>query len=537
LRVNPASTTTNISNVTATTVLPLANSGTPGCIGMFSDATDLVCSPIYATGDAASVGGTASLGALTLIGSVPFGDASGMALYNQGGGAGASVSLDMYNTSYHGGIPQAKIKAIDDGAYSDHLTFWTKNAGAQNNAVTEKVRITSAGNVGIGTTTPAGKLEVAGALKVSGTGSGIIFPDGSTQTTAVVTPAGGSTNVAPGASALSGNTTGVDNTASGTGALSNNTTGLRNTANGYQALSANTLRTDNTATGSDALVNNTYGADNTANGSGALYGNTIGSENTAIGSGSLSSNTTGGVNVAVGYLALVFNTSGYDNTACGAGALSDNTTGLYNTATGFQALGGNTTGYYNTGSGYQALGYNNTGSFNAGLGYNAGRNVTGSYNVMIGNQGLATDDHVIRIGDVQTQTFIAGISGVNVSGVPVLVSSTGQLGIASSSRRYKEDIRDMGDDSQGLLRLRPVTFRYKQPLPDGSKPTQYGLIAEEVAEVYPDLVAHSADGQIETVKYQVLDSMLLNEVQRQQEEIRSLKERLARLESLLLSRQ
>jgi hypothetical protein len=97
------------------------------------------------------------------------------------------------------------------------------------------------------------------------------------------------------------------------------------------------------------------------------------------------------------------------------------------------------------------------------------------------------------------------------------------LGVASSSRRYKEDIRDMGSTSEGLMRLRPVTFRYKHPFDDVSKPIQYGLIAEEVAEVYPDLVAHSADGQIETVKYQLLDPMLLNELQRQQGEIRDQK--------------
>jgi polyhydroxyalkanoate synthesis regulator phasin len=97
-------------------------------------------------------------------------------------------------------------------------------------------------------------------------------------------------------------------------------------------------------------------------------------------------------------------------------------------------------------------------------------------------------------------------------------STTGQLGTVSSSRRFKENIHDMGDASEGLMRLRPVTFRYKQPFDDGSKPIQYGLIAEEVAEVYPDLVARSADGQIETVKYQLLDPMLLNEVQRQHAE-------------------
>jgi hypothetical protein len=117
---------------------------------------------------------------------------------------------------------------------------------------------------------------------------------------------------------------------------------------------------------------------------------------------------------------------------------------------------------------------------------------------------------------------VAGARGVATgqnNAVPVLIDSNGQLGTISSSRRFKEDIRAMGDASEGLMRLRPVTFRYKKPFDDGSKPIQYGLIAEEVAEVYPDLVAHSADGQIETVKYQLLDPMLLNEVQREQKEM------------------
>jgi hypothetical protein len=140
------------------------------------------------------------------------------------------------------------------------------------------------------------------------------------------------------------------------------------------------------------------------------------------------------------------------------------------------------------------------------------------------------------------------VAGATVNGVPVLVdSTTGQLGVASSSRRFKEDITDMADASNGLMRLRPVTFRYQKPFADGSKPVQYGLIAEEVADVYPDLVAKGVDGQIETVKYQVLDSMLLNEVQRQQKEIRGLeqqvneehqqndmlRDRLARLETAM----
>jgi hypothetical protein len=171
------------------------------------------------------------------------------------------------------------------------------------------------------------------------------------------------------------------------------------------------------------------------------------------------------------------------------------------------------------------------------IGYSAGSNVTtNSGNIYIDNSGESTDNGTIRIGSFESATFIQGIYGVTTGfndAVPVLVDMNGQLGTISSSRRYKEDIHDMGDASSGLLRLRPVTFRYQKPFADGSKPMQYGLIAEEVAEIYPDLVVRSADGQIETVKYQLLDPMLLNEVQKQQEHIRSLEERLAQVEAEL----
>jgi hypothetical protein len=195
------------------------------------------------------------------------------------------------------------------------------------------------------------------------------------------------------------------------------------------------------------------------------------------------------------------------------------------------------TGTGNTASGVGALSSNTAGDNNTAVGFEAGNNVTGSNNIEIGNQGTAGDSGVIRIGTgTQTSAFIAGIFGVKTSSndaVPVLIDSTGNLGTISSSRRYKEDIQDMGDASNGLMRLRPVTFRYKKPFADGSQPVQYGLIAEEVAEVYPDLVARSADGQIETVKYQLLDPMLLNEVQRQHAEILDLQERLSKLEAAL----
>jgi hypothetical protein len=168
-------------------------------------------------------------------------------------------------------------------------------------------------------------------------------------------------------------------------------------------------------------------------------------------------------------------------------------------------------GNANTAFGDSALFNNTTGLNNIAIGPLAANHVSGSNsnNIHIGTERASTDSGTIRIGGnlslgdsaAQTSFFVAGVGGAAVSGAPVLIDTvTGQLGVASSSRRYKEDIQDMGDASNGLMRLRPVIFRYQKPFADGSKPMQYSLIAEEVAEVYPDLVAHSADGQIETVK-------------------------------------
>jgi hypothetical protein len=207
----------------------------------------------------------------------------------------------------------------------------------------------------------------------------------------------------------------------------------------------------------------------------------------------------------------------------------------------------------NRACGYLALLANSTGNNNIAIGFNAAFDVSdsNSNNIQIGNVGSLNDNGAIRTGTQgtnptnQTSCFAAGIRGVttgNNDAIPVVIDSNGQLGTVSSSRRFKEDIHDMDTVSSGLMHLRPVTFRYQKPFADGSKPIQYGLIAEEVADVYPDLVAHSADGQIETVKYQVLDSMLLNElqkehkqVQEQAETIRVLEARLAVLEKALLS--
>jgi hypothetical protein len=344
---------------------------------------------------------------------------------------------------------------------------------------------------------------------------------------------GGSYNTATGFYALYLNNGANDNTATGAYALSYNTGGSYNTATGASALYSNDA-SNNTATGYQALYSNDA-SNNTATGYQAMYSNTTGSLNTAAGVSALYSNTTGGNNTAEGYDALNLNQTGYFNAAFGAYALA-NTTGGSNTAVGDAALQNATTGSNNVAIGTQTFQNATTGSNNTAIGAQAGINVTtGSNNIEIGNNGQSTDSGVIYIGQApnQTSTYIAGITGVNVSGAVVYVTSSGQLGVKSSSRRYKEDIHDMGDASDGLFRLRPVTFRYKRPFADGSKPVEFGLIAEEVAEVYPDMVVRSADGQIETVKYQDLAPMLLNEVQKQKEEIRSLEERLARVEAAL----
>jgi hypothetical protein len=368
----------------------------------------------------------------------------------------------------------------------------------------------------------------AGVLENNTTGSG----NTASGSDALQSNTTGNSNTASGSDALQNNSTGNFNTASGSDALQNNTTGANNTASGYYALQSNTTGGSNTASGYYALQSNTSGSTNTANGYYALENNTTGSSNTASGVYALKNNTSGSSNTASGYYALQNNTTGYFNTASGYYALPNNTTGADNTASGYWALQSNTTGGENTASGVSALYNNTTGGSNVALGYQAGYNVTGSNNIEIGNQGTSADSGTIRIGTPGTQNsfFIAGVNGVTTtnSAVPVLIDTTnGQLGVTSSSRRYKEDIQNMGDASLGLMQLRPVTFRYKKPFADGSKPVQYGLIAEEVEEVYPDLVARSADGQIETVKYQVLDSMLLNEVQKQQRVIESQKNEFA----------
>ena len=346
----------------------------------------------------------------------------------------------------------------------------------------------------------------------------------------------GSYNTAFGSNAFVNNTTASGNSALGAFALAANTIGAYNTASGLQALTSNTTGTNNNAVGSGSLYSNTTGNDNNASGFQALFSNTTGIDNNAVGSGSLYSNTTGGYNNAVGFLALYHNTSGLQNNASGYLSLYQNTTGNYNTGygafsiyantagignngTGYGALYRNTTGGYNSADGYYALGANTTGSNNIAIGQYAGYSVTtGSNNIDIGNRAVGADSAIIRIGTqgINRAAYVAGISGVNVTGgATVVVNSSGQLGVVSSSLRYKEDVRSMGSVSDRLLALRPVTFRYKQADEKGQKPEQYGLIAEEVAKVMPELVVYNQKGQPETVAYQTLAPLLLNELQRE----------------------
>jgi len=302
------------------------------------------------------------------------------------------------------------------------------------------------------------------------------------------------------------------NTAEGDGALFSLTDGIGNTAVGFDALNDNTTGNFNTATGSQALFNNTTGDDNTANGFQALAGNSSGARNTATGLYALLRNTGGSLNTANGTEALISNRTAWFNTAMGSQALFTNTTGLSNTANGYQALYSNQTGGSNTATSVQAL-FRTTGGGNIALGFQAGVNLTsGSNNIDIGNTGVAGESSKIRIGRQGTHngTFIAGISGVAGTGSHVVVNAMGKLGVAASSARFKDDIKPINKASEAIHALKPVTFRYKKEIDPEGVP-QFGLVAEEVEKVNPDLVVRDADGEVYTVRYEAVNAMLLNE--------------------------
>jgi hypothetical protein len=361
----------------------------------------------------------------------------------------------------------------------------------------------------------------------------------------------GAGNTGVGWYALSADSTGSFNTAVGGGAL-DLSNGNSNTAVGAAALLLNGTGSNNTAVGTDALANNIVD-DNTATGFSALFANTIGGTletsvlgyalgpNTAIGSGALESNVDSSANTAVGYNALNRQVTGFvlgmdphlgANTAVGFEALA-NVTG---SATGDNAA--------NTACGYQALSNLADGDSNVVIGFQAGIDLTvGDGNVAVGPQagiGLTSGDGNIFIGEFfgagssteSFHTYIGNINSTDVSGgdtdTVTVDLNTGLLGHLTSSRRYKEDIKPMDKASEALYRLQPVSYRYKKEIGRTQSRT-FGLIAEEVAKVNPDLVARDAHGQVEAVHYEMVNTMLLNEflkahrkMQEQQKEINAL---------------
>jgi trimeric autotransporter adhesin len=329
----------------------------------------------------------------------------------------------------------------------------------------------------------------------------------------------GSFNTGVGAGTLLANTA-DENTATGAGALFSNTTGSDNTANGAFALFSNTA-TGNTAVGSNALLNNTTGGTleniqgtnvgpNVAVGWQTLESNTVASANTAVGYQALQSFTTGpvgfeqvGLCTAVGFRALANATGdGFANSAFGYQALYNNSDGFGNTAIGLQALLSNTTGSSNVAIGNNALSNNTEGADNTAVGFNAGASVTTASNVIcIGSFGQNVDN----------SCFIANIfDATSASGIGVFVNSSGQLGTTTSSLRFKEKIEPMNQNSEALFALKPVTFRYKKEI-DQVGIRQFGLVAEEVEKLNPDLVVRDKEGKPYSVRYDQINAMLLNE--------------------------
>jgi hypothetical protein len=307
------------------------------------------------------------------------------------------------------------------------------------------------------------------------------------------------------------------------------------------------LGTGNTADGAGALHSLTTGIHNTAEGFQTLFSNTTGNYNSATGSQALKNNTAS-FNTADGFQALYFNTTGFDNTASGWRALFHNTTGDANNATGREALNGNTTGVWNEAFGFQALFNNVSGRENTAIGDTAGFEVTGSFNINIGSgvTSPAGENNTIRIGDnlplgglTSAACFIGGISGEDATGGDaVFILSNGKLGTVNSpsSARFKDEIKPMDKTSEAILALKPVTFHYKKEIDPKGIP-QFGLVAEEVEKVNPDLVKRDRAGKLQTVRYEAVNAMLLNEFLKEHRTMQELKSTISKQEATAAEQQ
>ena len=337
----------------------------------------------------------------------------------------------------------------------------------------------------------------------------------------------GNGNTVEGSGALQNLSTGIHNNAFGNQTLNVNTTGSYNSATGSQALKINTAN-NNTAMGFQSLVTNVTGDGNTAYGWRALFHNTIGNGNVAVGREALSQNTdagdnsVNGANTAVGFRALQFATTsggvpGDANTGVGWLALQSNTIGQANTGVGSLALQAMTIGQRNSSFGRRAMEFA-TGNDNTGVGWRAGDNVTTASGVVcIGSSTAGANvDNTTYIRNVGTDS----VNGAGTDFVTVNLT-TGRVGHFSSSRRYKENIKPMDNASEALYRLKPVTYRFKKEI-DPTQGLEYGLVAEEVANVDPNLAVRDGKGQIESVRYMAVNAMLLNEFLKEHRKVEEL---------------
>jgi len=448
----------------------------------------------------------------------------------------AKASSQLYvgselDDNYSGGI-----RNISNSSRSISIEVDPTDAGANSLLLinidgTERMRLNSAGNVGIGTTSPAARLDVAGTINSTGlavTGAVTSTTDATLSGVRVGKGAGAiASNTAVGSGALNANTTGIQNTASGASALVSNTTGSNNTASGYQALQNNTTGNDNTASGVNALVFNTTGNSNTASGRAALQSNTTGNYNTASGFHALLNNTTGNYNTASGYQALQNNTTGVNNTASGVNALLNNTTGNYNTASGLGALQSNTTGTQNTVNGQNALQNNTTGSYNTASGLGALQNTTtGSGNTALNPLNSAGDYAPVFNPTTEDNRFCMGSTGVTDAYIQVAWTVV-------SDARDKINFAPVPHGLEFVKALQPTAYQFRtaRDSEETNGRVRYGFKAQDVLalEGANPVIVDNEDAE----KLRMIDShmipVLVKAIQELSAEVDNLKQQLGAL--------
>jgi trimeric autotransporter adhesin len=450
-----------------------------------------------------------------------FGDSTGS--YNTAVGAGA---LDLNNADNNTAVGVAALLLNTTGIQNTAtggFALYNNSAGSGNVAIgyqagsalttgNNNIDIGSFGVAGESNTIRIGDPAIHAAMFLAGITAKSPAPP---NQAVLVDPATGQLGSAD-VSSFGVVSTDPGNTAVGDQALQNNNGGGYNDAVGAFALSSNVDGSFNNALGNSALYLNIHASNNTAIGDLALTnndstGNGKGEFNTAVGSAALFTNTDGDSNNAVGFFALGFNTTGEFNQAIGVNALLSNADGIANVAIGDSAAGSNVSG-----------------GFNTVVGYFAGQEITDGFdNIYIGataGNGFGNENATIRIGDPAHvfDCYIAGISGQTASGgTQVFISGDGKLGTLTSSARFKDNIKPMANASESILALKPVTFRYKEEIDPKAVP-QFGLVAEEVEKVNPDLVTRDQEGKPYSVRYEAVNAMLLNEFLKEHSKVQEL---------------